>query len=137
MVTIPESMDALVYFTRRTIGKGKAMAWAYKIPCPKCKKGIMSKPKDEKTGKVKIRATAYVCESCLHSIEKGEYEDMLTCEIVYTCPKCLKSGEAEVSFKRKKVALVNEETGKKSSVPAVVFNCKDCDEKIAITRKMK
>ena len=37
---IPDSMDSLVYFSRRkfTVDKGTAIAWVQKMQCPKCKK---------------------------------------------------------------------------------------------------
>ena len=128
MVKEPESMENLVYMTRRKLdGKGQAMAWVYKQNCTKCDKALMGKPKDKKTGKAKIRAKEYVCPECNHTVEKNEYEETLTCEIKYTCPKCEKDGEAEVPFKRKKV----------KGVDAVVFNCSNCDEKLLITKKMK
>ena len=84
MVKEPESMEELIYFTRRTIGKGQAQAWVYKGDCPKCGKGKMGKPVDEKTGKVKIRAKEYVCPECGNAEEKNAYEETLQCEIKYT-----------------------------------------------------
>ncbi len=32
----PESMDEVIYFTRRVIGNGKAVAWVYRKDCPEC-----------------------------------------------------------------------------------------------------
>ena len=87
----------------------------------------MGKPKDEKTGKPKIRAKEYVCPECGHSEEKKEYEETLTAEIKYTCPKCGNEGEIEIPFKRKKI----------DGTDALVFNCQQCNEKILITKKMK
>jgi len=128
MVKEPTEMGDLVYMTRRKLDdKGQAMAWVYKQKCTKCGKAVMGKPKDKKTGRAKIRAKEYVCPECNHTVEKKEYEETLTCEIKYTCPKCEKDGEAEVPFKRKKV----------KGVDAVVFNCGSCDEKLLITKKMK
>ena len=123
----PESMSECVYFTRRSIGNGKAVAWVFREECPSCKKALMSKPKDEKTGKAKIRASEYICPECNHSVEKAEYEDTLTCNIQYTCPECQNAGEVQVPYKRKSYK------GAKS----VLFNCEKCDAKIAITKKMK
>jgi len=137
MITEPKSMDELVYFTNRVVGNGKVVAWVYKGDCPKCKKARMGKPKDEKTGKPKIRASEYVCPECSYTVEKGEYEDTLTCEVKYTCPKCRYEGEAEIPFKRKKVKLFDEEKQKKVSVDAITFNCAKCSENIAITKKLK
>ncbi|MBC8500974.1 MAG: hypothetical protein ISS25_04525 [Nanoarchaeota archaeon] len=123
----PESMDECVYFTRRAIGNGKAVAWVFREECPECKKALMSKPKDEKTGKPKIRASEYVCPECNYTVEKKEYEDTLTCSIQYTCPECMNSGEVQVPFMRKSY----------KGAKAVIFNCEKCDAKIAVTKKMK
>jgi predicted RNA-binding Zn-ribbon protein involved in translation (DUF1610 family) len=122
----PDSMDECVYFTRRAVGDGKAMAWVFKQDCPKCKKAKMSKPKGD-DGKVKIRATEYVCSACGYHVEKKEYEETLTCNITYTCPKCKFEGEIAVPYKRKKF----------QGMDAVIFECQKCKEKIPITKKMK
>jgi len=123
----PESMNECVYFTRRKIGDGKAMAWVLKQDCPECGKAKMGKPVDEKTGKPKIRAKEYVCPECKHTVEKKEYEETLMCGINYTCPACKKDGSIEVPFVRKSF----------QGVKAVVFKCEHCGEKIGITKKMK
>ncbi|MBW2998503.1 hypothetical protein KY321_03100 [Candidatus Woesearchaeota archaeon] len=134
----PESMDELVYFTRRALGKeGKAMAWVYRGDCPECGKGKMGKPVDPKTGKPKTRAKEYVCPECQHTIEKQEYEDSLQCQIKYTCDKCQHEGGVEVPFKRKGTKIYNPEKDKKVAVQAVVFECGGCGEKLYITKKMK
>jgi len=133
----PKSMDECVYFTNRLLGNGKIRAWVFREQCPKCGKGLMGKPRDPKTGRAKIRSEEYVCPSCSHTVEKGEYEDTLTVNIQYTCPHCSHSGEAQESFKRKKVQRIDEETGKKSSVDAVRFQCQKCGKNIDITKKMK
>ena len=132
----PESMDECVYFTTRVLNNGKIRAWVFKELCPKCKKALMGKPKDPKTGKPKIRSTEYVCPECNHTVEKEEYEDTLTINIEYTCPHCGNSGELELPFKRKKVQLVNEETGKKKAVSSVRFQCQKCGKDLDITKKM-
>lgn len=138
MVTVPDSMDELVYFTKRTYGeKGRAMAWAYRGLCPSCGKGKMGKPVDPKTKKVKIRATEYECTSCGHTVEKAAYESTLTLEATYTCPKCVHSGEISMPFKRKSVKVYDEEEGKEKACSAFVFNCDKCKERMAITKKMK
>lgn len=134
---LPDSMDECVYFTRRNIGKGKAIAWVLKEKCPKCGKALMGKPKDEKTGKVKIRAKEYVCPECGYTVEKGAYEDTLTVNIQYTCPHCGNQGEAQESFKRKKVQVFDEEEQKKKSIDAIKFKCGKCGKDILITKKMK
>jgi uncharacterized CHY-type Zn-finger protein len=120
-------MEELIYFTQRQVGKGNARAWVYKGPCPKCGKGLMGKPVDEKTGKVKIRAKEYVCPECSYTVEKKAYEETLECEIKYTCPECGNDGEAKVPFKRKTF----------QGMKAVVFQCGKCKAKIPITKKMK
>lgn len=123
----PNSMDECVYFTRRVADKGKIIAWVPRQPCQACKKGMMGKPVDEKTGKAKIRAQEYSCSSCSNRVEKTEYEDTLMCNIQYTCASCGKSGEAQAPFKRKSF----------DGVPAIVFQCSSCNTKIGITKKMK
>jgi len=134
MVTEPESMDELVYFTKRA--DPKVRTWVYKGDCPECGKGKMGKPRGP-DGKVKIRAKEYVCPECGCTKEKQEYEETLTAEIAYTCPKCGNEGEAEIPFKRKRVQLLNEETGKKKAADALVFHCDKCEEKMLVTKKMK
>ena len=111
----------------RTIGAGKAVTWVFRENCPKCEKAKMGKPVDEKTGHAKIRAKEFVCPECGYTEEKEEYESKLVANIKYTCPKCKKDGEIQIPYKRKKV----------DGVDALVFNCKACNEKILITKKMK
>ena len=122
----PESMDELVYFTDRDIGSGSARVWVFRQKCPKCGKTIMSKPVGEK-GKVKIRASEYVCPSCGHRVEKDEYENTLTANTEYKCPKCLSSGEAQIPFKRKNI----------EGVLTLRVNCSKCGTPIDVTKKMK
>ncbi|HLD05681.1 MAG TPA: hypothetical protein VJG90_08230, partial [Candidatus Nanoarchaeia archaeon] len=122
---MPESMAECLYFTRRAVGNSKTVAWVLKEPCPKCKKGMMGKPIEK--GKVKIRATEYVCPDCGYSEEKGVYEAKLTCNVQYTCAKCVHSGETTAPFKRKSF----------QGVKAIVFECQSCHEQIPITKKMK
>ncbi len=122
----PESIGECVYFTHRALmDTGKVMVWVFKQPCPKCKKALMGKPVEG--GKVKVRAKEYVCPSCNYTVEKGEYEGTLTCDVIYTCPKCRHQGETSVPFKRKAW----------QGVPAIVFQCEKCKEKLGITKKMK
>ncbi len=125
-IEMPESMDECIYFTRRA-DKGKIIAWVKKQPCPKCNKGLMGKPVDEKTGRPKIRAKEYICPECGNTVEKSEYEDTLNCEIQYTCEHCGKTGEAVAPYTRKTF----------QGVKAIVFQCEHCNEKIGITKKMK
>ncbi len=123
----PNSMDECVYFTSRSIGDGYATAWVFRESCPKCKKAMMGKPKDSKTGKTQIRAKEYICPACKFTMEKQTYEDTLTVNIEYTCPSCKKDGETTVPYKRKKV----------EGVDAVKFECGSCKARILITKKMK
>ena len=134
----PASMDECVYFTNRILGeKGKVKGWVYKQLCPKCNKSLMGKPRDPKTGRPKIRSIDYVCPSCNYTVEKGEYEDTLTFEAKYICQYCENQGEVQTSFKRKKVKVIDEETGKESAAEAVRFQCSKCNKNIDVTKKMK
>ncbi len=133
---MPESMEECIYFTKRTVGEeGKATAWVFKEKCPECGKGLMGKPRDK--GKVKLRAKEYVCPECDYTVEKDEYEETLTANIIYTCPHCGFEGETQIPFKRKRIQLVNEETGKKKAADALRFSCEKCKENIDVTKKMK
>jgi predicted RNA-binding Zn-ribbon protein involved in translation (DUF1610 family) len=123
----PNSTVECVYFTRRADDKLKIIAWAFKKQCPKCKKGLMQKPRDEKTGKAKIRATEYVCDNCGYTEEKKEHEESLTLNVQYTCPHCGNSGETTTPYKRKTF----------EGISSYVFECEKCHKKIAITKKMK
>lgn len=125
MVTEPQSMKDLVYFTNRTIDNGKIKAWVYKKECPKCHKVKMGKPVEK--GKVKIRAPEYVCPECGYKEDKKEHEDTLTVEIKYICPYCGNEGEATTEYKRKSF----------EGVQAHVFECRKCGKKIGITKKLK
>ena len=128
MVTMPNSMDECIYFTRRVyVNNGKAIAWVYRKTCPQCKKAKMGKPLDPKTGKSKIRADVYECPECKYSEEKTAHEESLTVEIMYTCPYCGDKGEATTPYKRKTF----------EGVPSYVFECNKCKKKIGITKKMK
>lgn len=123
----PESMDGLVYFTRRKIGdNGRAMAWVEREDCPECGKALMGKPRKD-NGKVKVRAKKYVCEECGYEVPKKEYEETLTLKVNYTCPFCGHEGGAKTPYKRRTYK------GAKS----FVFKCEECNEKIPITKKMK
>lgn len=124
---LPTDMESLVYFTRRKTDDLKVIAWVNKEICPKCKKGLMGKPKDPKTGRPKVRSTEYVCDACGHEVEKSEYEPTLKANIIYTCPHCKKDGEQTIPFKRKSVQGVQ-------TLQAV---CDHCGGKINITKKMK
>ncbi len=135
---IPASFDACVYFTRRSLGtKGKIVAWVPKEMCKHCGKGVMEKPRDPKTGKIKIRAKEYVCPACNIVVPEQQYEDTLTFSAIYACSQCGKTGEAQAPYKRKKVKVFDEETLKEKTADAVQFLCEHCKAKINVTKKMK
>ena len=137
MLQEPKSTDEYVYFTNRSINeKGKVKAWVFRKICPQCKESVMGKPKDE-SGKVKIRATEFICYKCGYKENEEEYEKDLICNIIYTCPYCSYEGEIQVPFKRKKVRILNEETMKKTNVEVIRFQCQNCKKDIDITKKMK
>ena len=96
MVKEPESMEELVYFTNRFLGNGSIKVWVYRKPCSKCGKALMAKPKDEKTGKAKIRAPEYACPACKYIVPKLQYEDTLEAEAIYICPECGKKFKKDV-----------------------------------------
>ena len=131
-------MEECVYMTNRFIGeKGSVRCWVFREKCKKCGNGMMGKPVDEKTGKVKTRAKEYACGECGYIVEKEEYEDSLSANISYTCDKCGNSGELQMAFRRNKVKRFNDEKGKEEKVDALVFECGKCKEKMYVTKKMK
>ena len=122
----PESMDELLYFTRRTIEpKGRVMAWAFKKTCPECGKALMGKPVEN--GKVKVRAKEYVCPGCGHREDKKEHEKDVALNVQYTCPSCGHQAGTTTEYKRRTF----------KGVPAFVVQCEGCGEKIPVTKKMK
>ena len=137
MLKEPESMEECVYFTNRTIGKGKATAWVLKEKCPKCHECLMSKPKDPKTGRPKIRSNEYECPNCHYKVNAEEYENTLTTSINYTCPYCNNTGDIQIPYQRKKVQIFNEIEAKKKTVDSLRFQCQKCNKNIDITKKMK
>jgi predicted RNA-binding Zn-ribbon protein involved in translation (DUF1610 family) len=123
----PDNMEELVYFTNRELEEGgEVKCWVRRRECPKCGQGLMGKPRDKKTGGVKVRARIYVCPDCGFSMNKKEYEETLTAEVRYTCPHCGKEGEAATPFKRKKI----------KGVETLRITCEHCGETIDITKKM-
>lgn len=128
MLVEPKSMEECVYFTNRAVGEnftGNVRCWVFREKCPKCKKAFMGKPVE--AGKIKIRSPEYICSSCGYSEEKTSYEEKLTANIDYTCPKCQFKGRIQMPFKRKSIA----------GVKTLRFNCEKCKEPIDITKKMK
>ncbi len=122
----PESMDTVIYFTRRTIEpKGHIIAWTDKKECPECKKALMGKPVEK--GKIKIRALEYVCPGCGYTESKAEHEASLNISALYTCPECDKEGEATGIFKRKTY----------QGASSYIVECEHCGVKIPVTKRMK
>lgn len=123
----PESMEELVYFTNRELDEGgQVQCWVRRSECPECGEGLMGKPRDKKTGSVKVRARTYVCPECGFTMEKKEYEETLTAEAKYTCPHCGKEGESTTLFKRKKI----------KGVDTLRMKCEHCGGNIDVTKKM-
>jgi predicted RNA-binding Zn-ribbon protein involved in translation (DUF1610 family) len=122
----PVSMEECLYFTQRSIGSGEAMVWVFRHDCPKCKKGLMGKPRDKK-GKVLTKAKEYTCPKCNYKVPKQEYEDSLTANIEYKCPSCSNQGEKQIPFKRKNI----------EGIQTLRFQCDKCNANIDITKKMK
>lgn len=124
----PKSMEECVYFTNRAVGEnftGNVRCWVFREKCPKCKKAFMGKPVEG--GKIKIRATEYICSACGYAEEKTSYEEKLTASIDYTCPKCKFKGQTQMPFKRKSIL----------GVKTLRFECEKCKEPIDVTKKMK
>jgi len=137
MLREPVSIDECIYFTNRSIGDGKIRAWIFRNKCPKCSKGLIGKPRDKKTVKVKIRAKEYVCGECGYQIPADEYEESLNVCVKYICPNCKYEGETEIPFKRKKIQVYDDEEMKKKTIDVIRFQCGGCGKNIDITKKMK
>lgn len=116
----PESVQECLYFSRQEFapGKGSVMAWVFRKTCPKCKKGLMGRPK--KTAK------EYLCKACGYEEEKTKHEADVELCAKFTCPFCSKEGEATSPYKRKTLY------GK----PAFVIVCPNCKEKLGIYKRM-
>jgi len=125
----PASMNELVYYTKRNLDNCKAEVWVFKEKCPKCKEGIMQKPK--------MRAKEYVCDKCGHSTDAEEYEDTLTANISYTCHLCGDVGDKQQPFKRKSVKVFDKSKNKDVAAKAVQVICDKCGGKINVTKKLK
>ena len=124
---LPESMESLIYFTRRKINDKLVICWVDKAPCEACGKGLMEKPRDPKTGRPKIRSQEYVCSECGASEPKKNHEEKLIAKAKYACPHCGKDGEAQAPYKRKTI----------QGVKTLRMNCEHCGGNIDITKKMK
>ena len=122
----PQSVEECVYFTNRTIGDGRAMAWAFRKQCPKCKKGIMGKPQ-KKNGKVDKKSDHYDCYACGYQESNEQVENNLILNIEYKCPHCGNEGETTSKYERKTF----------EGVPSYIFECQKCQKKIGITKKLK
>ena len=116
----PESVQECLYFSRREFapGVGHSVAWVFRKECPKCKKGLMGRPK--KTAK------EYVCKACGYAEDKKAHEEDVTLSIKYSCPFCAHKGFAQIPYKRKTLY------GK----PAFVFVCEGCSEKVGLYKRM-
>lgn len=132
----PKSAEECIYYTKRNDSQGKMTVWVFKEMCPECGKGLMGKPRDPKTKKVKIRSKEYVCPECGHTVEKVQYEDTLTACCKYEC-LCGHKDSVKVPFQRRKVRKFDEEKQKKVTVEALVVICGGCGKKLLVTKKMK
>ena len=121
----PEDMEELFYFTRRKLENGGwVRAWVYKPEAP-TGKGVLSKPINPKTGRVKVRSTIYVDDEG-NEYPVKEIDPTLKLEIKYKSPYTGKEGETTIPYKRKTY----------KGVPSFVFEDQE-GNKIAITKKMK
>ena len=122
----PKSMDECIYFTNRASEKGKIMAWVLRPECPKCRKGLMGKP-IKKNGKVDKKADIYECPSCKYQESEEKVGEGMPLNVIYTCEHCGNQGETTTPYQRQSF----------QGVQAYVFNCQKCNEKLAITKKLK
>jgi len=123
MVKEPESMDDLLYFTRRKLDNdGWVHAWVWR---PKSPAGNpMGKEKDSKTGRPKVRSKMLVDPKTGYEISIDDVN--LQVEIKYKSPHDGSEGETTVPFKWKTY----------QGVKSIVFTDK-AGNKIPITKKMK
>ena len=122
----PASMDECVYFTNRLSDSARITAWVFRKECPKCKKGIMGKPK-KKGGKIDKKADHYDCYLCGYSESNEQVESNLTMNIDYKCQHCSNEGLTTTEYKRKTF----------EGVQSYIFECQKCHKKIGITKKLK
>lgn len=120
---IPQQMDDLLYFSNRRLPSGiRMIAWVEKITCEGCKKALMGKPVDEKTGKVKIRSSIFVCPECGREEKKAVHTKKLTMQVRYTDETGKEWKKAETEYKlrtwqgMKAYVFDNEFTGKPMGV---------------------
>ncbi|MEK6942827.1 MAG: hypothetical protein AABX00_02080 [Nanoarchaeota archaeon] len=123
---MPSSVEDCVYFTNRTIGSGRAIAWAFRKECPKCKKGAVGKPM-KKNGKIDKKAEICKCNSCGYEEPTEQAESGLVLNVDYKCPHCGNEGQTTTEYKRKTF----------EGVPSYIFECTKCKKKIGITKKLK
>lgn len=121
----PESMDECLYFSNRSIGEGKAMAWVLRPDCSQCD-GKLGKP-IKPSGKPDKKATYFECPKCKRQLSNEEAAEVLKVSVEYTCPHCKHQGETQTDYKRKSF----------KGVQAFVFSCEKCNQKIPITKKLK
>lgn len=122
----PNSVEECVYFTNRTIGAGRALAWVFRKECLKCRKDVMGKPQ-KKNGKVDKKADHYVCYSCGYTEGNEQVENSLMINVDYKCPHCGNEGETTAEYKRKSF----------EGVPSYIFECQKCRRKIGLAKKLK
>ena len=122
----PNSMEDCIYFTNRIMDSGRATAWVFRKECPKCSKGFMGKPLN-KGNKIDKKANYYVCYSCNYQESNEDVENNLTLNVEYKCPYCGNEGETTSEYKRKTF----------EGVPSYIFECKKCNKKIGLTKKLK
>ena len=123
----PQSMDELMYFSRRTVMDGRVVAWVFKPQCPECGDDRLEKPTNPKTGKKKTRSSKFVCETCGYEEKKKKTEERATVNIHYICPHCEHEGDTTTKYDRRTYL------GKK----AFVFKCDECWQEIPITKRVK
>jgi hypothetical protein len=123
---MPDSVEECVYFTNRTIGTGRAMAWVFRKECPKCKKGVLGKP-IKKTGAIDKKSETCVCSSCGYTEPTEQAESGLTLNVDYKCPYCGNEGQTTAKYERKVF----------EGVPSYIFECTKCGKKIGLTKKLK
>lgn len=132
----PTSMSECAFFTRRTIGaQGKIAAWVLRSQCPQCKQAMMGKPKDSKTGKVKIRAKEYVCPGCSYTVDEHTHEQALTITIKYTCQHCGQEGSTQQPFHFKKSKIDDPHNpGEKKTAKLIRFQCEHCQQSVDLIK---